>query len=296
MAQNHKRSGLGRGIESLFEDNAVVRDKNLSEMIRISDIEPTRGQPRREFDEESLASLAASITAYGLLQPIIVTENLQFPGTYRIIAGERRWRACRIAGLSEIPCIVFSGDDLTAAEVALVENIQRKDLSPVEEAGAFRDLMDKFGLTQEQVAEKTGRSRPAVANALRLLDLPDEVLRKVSSGTLSAGHARTLLGLRSREDMISLSEEIEKEGYSVRETEKRVRSRNRPAPAPKKPKDEQTAVYLAELERRCMSSAGRRVRIDDGGEGKRRLVIDYSDSADLEELLVKLFGRDVLDG
>ena len=295
MAQNPRRSGLGRGIESLFEDNAIIRDKNLSEMIRVSDIEPTRGQPRREFDSESLQSLAASISTYGLLQPIIVTENRQFPGTYRIIAGERRWRACKIAGLSEIPCIVFSGDDMTAAEVALVEDIQRKDLNPVEEAAAFRDLMDKFGLTQEQVAEKTGRSRPAIANALRLLDLPKPVLAKVAAGKLSAGHARALLGLKSEKDIMELVERIAIHDLSVRETEKSVRAINRPKERKPVVRDEQKEIYFAELERRAMAAKGRRIRISDGGEGKRQIVIDYTDNADLEEILVALCGRDVID-
>ncbi len=295
MAQNQRRSGLGRGIESLFEDNAIIRDKNLSEMIRVSDIEPTRGQPRRDFDTESLESLAASISAYGLLQPIIVTENRQFPGSYRIIAGERRWRASKIAGLTEIPCIVFSGDEMTAAEVALVENIQRKDLNPIEEATAFRDLMDKFGLTQEQVAEKTGRSRPSVANSLRLLELPREILTKVSSGAISAGHARALLGLKDQKALYDLAEKIESHDLSVRDTEKEVKALNRPKQLRIKVGDEQKEIYFAELERRVMTKTGRRVRIDDRGEGKRRLIVDYGDNSDLEELLVKLCGRDVLD-
>jgi ParB family chromosome partitioning protein len=296
MAQNRKRSGLGRGIESLFEDNTITRDGNLSTMIRLSDIEPSRDQPRKDFDEESLNSLAASIASLGLLQPVIVTENTDFPGTYRIIAGERRWRAARIAGLTEIPCIVFTGDELTAAEVSLVENIQRRDLSAVEEAMAFRDLIERFGLTQEQVAEKTGRSRPAVANALRLLDLPREILRKVDEGVISAGHARALLALKNREDMIPLAEKIALSDLSVRDTERCVKTLNRPKQLRIPIKDEQTRVYLADLERRALSLSGHRIKIEDGGEGKRRITVDYSDNSDLEELLVRLCGGEILNG
>ena len=296
MAQNRKRSGLGRGIESLFEDNTITRDGNLSTMIRLSDIEPSRDQPRKEFDEDSLNSLAASIASLGLLQPVIVTENTDYPGTYRIIAGERRWRAARIAGLTEIPCIVFTGDELTAAEVSLVENIQRRDLSAVEEAMAFRDLIDRFGLTQEQVAEKTGRSRPAVANALRLLDLPREILRKVDEGAISAGHARALLALKNREDMIPLAEKIALSDLSVRDTERCVKALNRPKQLRIQIKDEQTRVYLADLERRALSLSGHRIKIEDGGEGKRRITVDYSDNSDLEELLVRLCGGEILNG
>ena len=296
MAQNRKRSGLGRGIESLFEDNTITRDGNLSTMIRLSDIEPSRDQPRKEFDEDSLNSLAASIASLGLLQPVIVTENTDYPGTYRIIAGERRWRAARIAGLTEIPCIVFTGDELTAAEVSLVENIQRRDLSAVEEAMAFRDLIERFGLTQEQVAEKTGRSRPAVANALRLLDLPREILRKVDEGAISAGHARALLALKNSEDMIPLAEKIALSDLSVRDTERCVKALNRPKQLRIQIKDEQTRVYLADLERRALSLSGHRIKIEDGGEGKRRITVDYSDNSDLEELLVRLCGGEILNG
>ena len=294
MAPTQKKSGLGRGLESLFEDNEIIRDKNLSQMIRLSDIEPTRGQPRKEFDEESLQSLAASISSVGLLQPIIVTENTSFPGTYRIIAGERRWRACKLAGLIEVPCIVFTGDDLTQAEVALVENIQRKDLNAVEEALAFQDLIDRFGLTQDQVAEKTGRSRPAITNALRLLSLPEDVLQYLREGKISAGHARAILGLKQQEDMGRLAQRVSEADLSVRDTEKEVKALNRPKQLKIRIHNEQMDIYFAELERRAMRLGGHRVKIDDRGEGKRRITVDYNDNDDLEELLVKLCGKDIL--
>lgn len=294
MSPSSKKSGLGRGLDSLFEDNEIIRDKNLSQMIRLSDIEPTRSQPRKAFDEEALASLAASISSVGLLQPIIVTENTSFPGTYRIIAGERRWRACKLAGLVEAPCIVFSGDELTQAEVALVENIQRKDLNAVEEATAFQNLIDRFGLTQEQVAEKTGRSRPAITNALRLLSLPEEVLVFVKDGRISAGHARALLGLKKQEDMGRLAQKIADGDYSVRETEREVKAMNRPQQLKIHIRNEQMDLYIADLERKALRLGGHRLKIDDRGEGKRRITVEYSDNEDLEGLLVKLCGKDII--
>ena len=294
MAKN-VRSGLGRDFNSLFEDNMVESAKGVSVMIRLSDIEPNKAQPRKKFDETDLAALAASISELGLLQPIIVTENIDYPGTYRIIAGERRWRAARMAGLTEIPCTVFSGDDLTRAQISLVENIQRKDLDPVEEAEGLRDLMERFGLTQEECSAKTGRSRPAIANAVRLLDLPSEVLEMVSGGKLSSGHARALLGLKEPAAVVPLARKAADTGMSVREIEKAVKLLNRPdKPQKTIKKDVQTEVYFAELERKSMELTGHRLKIMDGGEGKRRIVIDYMDNDDLEELLLKLCGPEVL--
>ena len=204
-----------------------------------------------------------------------------------------------MAGLSEIPAIVFSGDELGAAQVSLVENIQRRNLSAVEEALAYRGLIERFGLTQDEVADKVGKSRPAVTNALRLLDLPDEVLVMVSDGRISMGHARAILGLedKSDESRVSLAEKIATEDLSVRATERLVKQLNAPKkekkPAPVR--DEQTAAYYAELEARTMKRLGRRVRINDGGEGKRRLELDYENADDLAELLTRLCGEDIFD-
>ena len=184
------RKALGRSFSSMLEDNLIETPKGAVQNLPLSDIEPNRGQPRHDFDEAALAALAASISQFGVLQPIIVTELADGSGTYRIVAGERRWRAARAAGLGEIPAIIFSGDELAAAQVSLVENIQRRDLSAVEEALAFRDLIERFGLTQDEVADKVGKSRPAVTNSLRLLELPDAVLEMISDGRLSMGHAR----------------------------------------------------------------------------------------------------------
>ncbi len=292
-----KKSGLGRDFNSLFEDNFIDTKKNPAEMIRISDIEPNPDQPRKSFDEEELSALAASIAEYGLLQPILVAESGVLAGTYRIIAGERRWRASRMAGLDEIPCVVFDGDELAAAQVSLVENIQRSDLNPIEEAMGYRALIERYGMTQENLAQKMGRSRSALANTMRLLELPEDVLPLVAEGKLSAGHARTLLGLVSRENIIILAQRTIEEGLSVRALEAEVKKYNKPAPAtkPSKPIDEQTAVYMEQLERRAVELSGRRVRIRDMGVGKRRIEIDFDDTDDLSELLLTLCGPDIFN-
>ena len=230
-----------------------------------------------------------------MIQPLTVRELES--GYYQIIAGERRWRAARMAGLGEIPAIVFSGDELAAAQVSLVENIQRRDLSAVEEAFAYRDLIERFGLTQEEVADKVGRSRPSVTNSLRLLELPSSVLEMVSAGRISMGHARAILGLadRSEEARAALASKIAAEDLSVRETEQLVKRLNAPKkekkPAPVR--DEQSAAYYAELERKTMKILGRRVKISDGGEGRRRLELDYESTDDLAELLTKLCGPEL---
>ena len=281
----------------MLEDNLIETPKGAVQNLPLSDIEPNRGQPRHDFDEAALAALAASISQFGVLQPIIVTALADGSGTYRIVAGERRWRAARAAGLGEIPSIIFSGDELAAAQVSLVENIQRRDLSAVEEALAFRDLIERFGLTQDEVADKVGKSRPAVTNSLRLLELPDAVLEMISDGRLSMGHARAILGLNDKSDeaRTALAEKVAAADLSVRETERLVKSLNAPKKEkkPQPERDEQTAAYYAELERKTMKILGRRVRISDGGEGKRRLELDYETSEDLEELLTKLCGSEL---
>lgn len=291
------RKALGRSFSSMLEDNLIETPKGAVQNLPLSDIEPNRGQPRHDFDEAALAALAASISQFGVLQPIIVTELADGSGTYRIVAGERRWRAARAAGLGEIPAIIFSGDELAAAQVSLVENIQRRDLSAVEEALAFRDLIERFGLTQDEVADKVGKSRSAVTNSLRLLELPDAVLEMISDGRLSMGHARAILGLNDKSDeaRTALAEKVAAADLSVRETERLVKSLNAPKKEkkPQPERDEQTAAYYAELERKTMKILGRRVRISDGGEGKRRLELDYETSEDLEELLTKLCGSEL---
>ncbi|MBQ8140523.1 MAG: ParB/RepB/Spo0J family partition protein [Clostridia bacterium] len=286
-----KMGGLGRGFYEIYDDNNL--EKGSNQTIRISDIEPRHDQPRKTFDRESLETLADSIAAYGVLQPIIVRENESMEGTYEIIAGERRWRASKMAGLTEIPAVVFSGDDLKAAQVALIENVQREDLNPVEEAFGYGALIEKFGLTQDQVAKQVGKSRSAIANMLRLLDLPDEVLEMLKSGDITAGHARALLGLENDEEIIDLANKVVAKSLSVREVEYAVKRINE-----KKDEDEeakvhpQIKVHMKELERRAMSSLGRKVRISRSFK-KKVVELTYDDDDDLEALLISLCGNNI---
>lgn len=287
------RGGLGRDFYSLLDDNVLTTDKsNAASMLRISEIEPRRDQPRKTFPHESLEALAESIGQFGVLQPIVVRENKAFPGTYEILAGERRWRAAKMAGLSEIPGVVLTGDDLKAAQVAIIENVQREDLNPIEEALAYDALIEKFGLTQDQVAKQVGKSRSAVTNLLRLLDLPDEVLELVRSGAISAGHARALLGLKNPAQIASLAQKIQEKDLSVRDVERTIRLLNY-EPTEKDPDDElsQRKVYMKDLEHRAVRRLGRRVRILKTPK-KKVVELAYSDDEDLEALLTAICGND----
>lgn len=286
-----KLTGLGRGLDALFTDNKGADEEGSRlRTLRVAMIEPKTDQPRKSFDEEALAGLAASISAHGLLQPILVRP---LPNDrYQIIAGERRWRASRMAGLDEIPAIVVEQDDATAAEISLIENIQRQDLNPLEEAMAYRALLDNFDLTQEQLSERVGKSRPAIANALRLLDLPEEVLLMLRDGAITAGHARTLLGCRDTAALVELAKRVAAGGISVRDLEKAVKRANRPTrPDAEKP---YRVDYAADLSRRMMSHLGRRVTISDRGVQKS-VTLFYEDNEDLEILLTQICGADFLD-
>ena len=287
-----KESGLGKNFYDIFDDNMLEAKKGSGENLRISDVEPRHDQPRKTFEREALEALADSIATYGVLQPIIVRENTDF-GTYEIIAGERRWRAAKMAGLTEIPAVIFDGDDLKAAQVALIENIQREDLNPVEEALGYGALIEKFGLTQDQVAKQVGKSRSAVANMLRLLDLPDAVLELLKSGELSAGHAKALLGLEDEEKIEPLAQRIIDRGMSVRDVEAAVKKANETKFEEEEEKvHPQIRVYMKELERKAMSSLGRKVRISRSSK-KKIVELSYSDDEDLEALLKALCGNDI---
>lgn len=291
-----KQSGLGRDLYSLFDDNFTENSKNSSgTSLKIADIEPRNDQPRKTFERESLESLADSIGTYGVLQPIIVRENLSFPGSYEIIAGERRWRAAKMAGLSEIPAVILDGDELKMAQVALIENIQREDLNVVEEAIAYLDLIEKFGLTQDQVAKQVGKSRTAITNTLRLLDLPDEVLELLKNGELSAGHARALLGLKDRDAVLNIAEKIIARDMSVREVEMLVKKLNS-APAAVDEEENMLLdgvnhrkIYMKELERRVTDSLGRKTKIAYTPK-KKVLEIAFDNDEDLEALLTAICG------
>ena len=217
-----KLGGLGRGLDSLFADNSVDELNPSVNKLRIMEIEPNRDQPRKDFDEKSLSELAESIEQHGVLQPLVVRPLTS--GGYQLVAGERRWRAARIAGLTEVPVVIKELTDEEVIEIAMIENLQREDLNPLEEALGYRYMMDELNITQEQAAEKVGKSRPAVANAIRLLRLPDEVQEMVKNNLISPGHARALLGFESQELIIQTAKRIVKEDLSVREVETLVKN------------------------------------------------------------------------
>ena len=287
-----KNSGLGRGLDAIFLDNAETKDSSEREggvsFVRISLVDPKSDQPRKYFDKEALEELSESIKEHGLLQPILVREYGE--GRYQIIAGERRFRASKLAGLEEIPVIILDKDDRAAAEIALIENIQREDLNPVEEALAFRALSEEYGLTQDELSARVGKSRSAVANSMRLLGLPDEVLDMVAAGDLSAGHARALLGVKDRANMILLAEKIAAEDLSVRTVEELVKRVNKPAkPEREITAEEEVVDYIREMELRIQRELGRKAEIKAKGR-KKTLTLYYEDNEDLDELLRALCG------
>ena len=288
-----KSGGLGRDFYSIFDDNMLESKKGSSSNLRIADIEPRHDQPRKTFEREALESLADSIAAYGVLQPIIVRENPIAEGTYEIIAGERRWRASKMAGLSEIPAVILEGDDLKAAQVALIENVQREDLNPVEEAMGYGALIDRFGLTQDQVAKQVGKNRSTITNMLRLLDLPDEVLEMLRAGDITAGHARAILALDDDEVMLEVAEKVIARTLSVRETEtlvKRIKDAGNVETVERG--HPQIQVHIKELERRAMSTLGRKVRISRSTH-KKVVELTYDCDEDLEALLRHLCGENI---
>ncbi len=286
-------AGLGRNYFSILEDNMFEAKKDSVTTIKVSDIEPRKDQPRKQFDDESLQLLADSISIHGVLQPIIVRENKDFPDTYEIIAGERRWRAAKMAGVSDMPVVIVDGDDLKIAQIALVENVQREDLNPVEEAFAYQDLIDKFGLTQEQLSKEVGKSRSAIANMLRLTDLPDEVLELLRDEKITSGHARTLLSLGESEHMIALANRIVEEDLSVRRVEEIVKRilTQKDIKELEVNRDEtlQRRVYIRDLERRAMDRLGRRVKINQTAK-KKTVELTFDNDSDLEEVLCLLCG------
>ena len=287
------KNALGRDFRSILDDNLLNIKKDQITSIRIADIEPRKDQPRRKFDDESLQLLADSIQIHGVLQPIIVRENSSYPDTYEIIAGERRWRAARMAGLSEIPVVVVDGDDLKIAQISLVENVQLEDLNPVEEAFAYQALIDKFGLTQEQLSKEVGKSRSAIANMLRLVDLPDEALELLRDGKISSGHARALLPLENSEYIILLANRIVVEDLSVRRVEEIVKKalsqKDIEALAVNRDEALQRRVYIRDLERRAMDKLGRKVKINQTNK-KKTVELTFDSDSDLEEVLCLLCG------
>lgn len=293
-----KPQGQWRGLDALFLENSVEEAAtNKKTTLRIGLVEPKSGQPRKTFEAQPLEDLAASISIHGILQPILVRELPN--GKYQIVAGERRWRAAKLAGLAEVPVIIIEGDDREAAEIALIENVQREDLNPVEEAMAYRQLAEEYGLTQEEISAKIGKSRSTVANLLRLLDLPDEVLALVAAKELSAGHARALLSLSDTDEILTTAHRAVAEGWSVRTVEEEVkralRRKKRPSDGESDSEPQKFAVDYAEvLKNRLMRELGRRVEI---AEGKRKKTITfyYEDNEDLDAFLRRLCGDAFMD-
>lgn len=283
------KKGLGKGLDALLFDNStddVLADGPIR-TVSLQLVEPNKKQPRKYFDKEALEVLADSIAVNGLLQPLVV--RAVDGGRYQIISGERRWRACRMAGLQEVPVVIREEDDRAALELGLIENLQREDLNVVEEAEGYRVLMNEYSMTQEQVAAKVGKSRPAVANALRILSLPEDALTLVLNGSLSSGHARALLPLcdaLSPEDVYKAALSVAEKNLSVRETEAFVRSQlGKKTPRPVRKKD----VYLAELETTLTRSFGRKVRIQSPkGKAKGRIELEFYNTDDLNDLLGRL--------
>ena len=279
-----KKGGLGRGLESLFNENATDTDGAVK--LNINDIEPNRDQPRKDFDETALSELADSIAQHGLIQPIVVKPTAQ--GRYSIIAGERRWRACRMAGLNEVPVIIKDADGQALMEIALIENLQREDLNAVEEALGYRSLIDSFGLTQDEVAKKMGKSRSAVTNALRLLALNDVELEALRRGTITAGHARALLSCDDEEARAKMLLAAA-DGASVRELE-RLAAAAKKNPAAKKAETKKPTFY-SEVELSLKDSLHRRVKITPAGNGKGTITLEFFNDAELSEFAKKLAGE-----
>ncbi len=278
-----KLGGLGKGLNAIFIENDS-EDNNSSVTLKISEIEPNRSQPRKEFDEKALGELAESISKHGLLQPLLVRPLAL--GGYQIVAGERRYRACRMAGITEVPVIIRELGETETMEIALIENLQREDLTPVEEALGYRVLMDEHGFSQEEVAQSVGKSRPAVANALRLLKLPQSILDLVSEGKISAGHARALLTLEDEGHMQELADEIIKNDLSVRQVEKICKQTPKSA---KETAPEKKPSFYSMVELALNESLGRKIRIskNKGKQGGILQIEFYSDD-ELKELSNKL--------
>ena len=285
-----RKSGLGRGIDALMFDNTVSESSSVE--LKINEIEPNAQQPRRLFDDEALNELSENIKQYGLLQPIVVRPLAN--GNYQIVAGERRWRASRAAGLKTIPAIIKELDDKQTMEIALIENLQREDLNPIEAAEGYKRLMDNFGMTQEVVSERVGKSRSAVANTLRLLELGD-FKKYVESGEISAGHARAILPLNDTDRAVAIG--MIKRGATVRDIEKFVQQQKQPVKKQPEPKDisKESAFgkdqYLQEVQIALTDALGRRVKVSRTGLEKGMLQVEFYSNKDLESIVHKMFGN-----
>lgn len=291
--QKQKKKALGRGLDAILVDANIsdIAETGGVTMVRISDVEPNAAQPRKVFDSEELEALSESISLYGMIQPITVR---MIGGMYQIVTGERRWRAARMAGLSEVPVIVISADDKKVAELALVENIQRSDLNPIEEALGFAALIEEHGLTQEEAAKRIGKSRSAVTNSLRLLNLPESVRKMIESGDLSAGHAKVLLAISDADTLEKAAVQVVSRDLSVRDTEKLVKKLEEAAAEEEEEKVVRDVDHTRALEVRVQKALGRTIKINEKGKN-HAITIGYSDNEDLEKLLKILCGDTFFD-
>lgn len=278
----NKIGGLGRGLDALFAQN-TLEDGLTTVTLPLDEIIPNKEQPRKQFDEEALADLSASIAQHGVLQPLLVRPMPD--GSYQLVAGERRWRASRMAGLTEVPVVVRDMDEQESAELALIENLQREDLNPMEEAIGYRTLMETYGMTQEQTAQVVNKSRPAVTNALRLLQLPQAVTEMVAGGKLTAGHARTVLAFEGEEAQIAAATAAVERGLSVRELEKMAKAAKAKPRTPKAPK--KVDSFYDEVALSLKEALGRQVKVTVGGKGGT-LQVEFFDAEDLRYLAKKL--------
>ena len=277
--------GLGKGLGALLGDAALQTQEAGSLSLPISQVEPGLKQPRKRFEDEALADLADSIRTHGIIQPLTVRRLSS--GYYQIIAGERRWRAAKLAGLTEVPAVIIEADDRKVMELGLIENLQREDLNPVEEANGYKVLMDEYGMTQEEVSQRVGKSRPAVANALRLLALPDAVHLMLEEGKLSAGHARAILAVPGGDLQKKLAQKVIAEDLSVRQTEalaKRLAAGEKEAPAPQSSNGPDLSIYIKEAEKALANRLGRKVNIV-SGKRKGKVELEFYNTDDLTALL-----------
>lgn len=284
-----KLGGLGKGLDAIFIENDT-NDSNNNVFLKISDIEPNRDQPRKDFNEEALRELADSIATHGVLQPLLVRPLAG--GGYQLVAGERRWRASRMAGLSEVPVVIREMTDSEMTQIALIENLQREDLNSVEEALGYKSLMDAYNLTQDEVAKAVGKSRPAVANVMRLLNLPEEIQSMLKEGKISAGHARALLGIADKETMIEIAKSIASQDLTVRDVERLAKKQS----SDKKPKAEKQhqkrAPIYDEVELSLNEHLSRRVKVMNDKENNGTLQIEFYSEDDLVQLAKLLGGEE----
>ena len=285
MAKRKTELGLGRGLNALLGDPELPAQGEGSMTLPISQVEPGLNQPRKRFDPETLAELADSIRIHGIIQPLTVRRLST--GYYQIIAGERRWRAAKDAGLREVPVVIIEADDKKVMEIGLIENLQREDLNPVEEAQGYQTLMEEYGLTQEQVAQQMGKSRPAITNTLRLLALPEDLLELVAQDQLSAGHARALLAAPTPALQRAAAKRVIAERLSVRQTEALIKTLQKEPKKTQRAADDPIALYLGEVEKTLSGQLGRKVTITAKGD-KGRIQLEYYNSQDLDSLLTWL--------